>query len=417
MALTARDHFKSEIDRKLGQAATIADTAEKEGRGLTDDERKTSEELLRDVSGLKASIEDIDSNEALKKAINDARGPVVESHEDASDTSSVGNAFVKSNGYTTIRESKGIGKGTWSTGAVELPMFGSKTTVTETASPVAFTDNRAGIDPIRLQRLTVADLIPQGSTTSNAVVTIQELANTNAAAAVAEGAAKPESAITFQTVNEPVVKIATFLPVSDEMLEDVDQIRSYLDARLSLFVRIKEEQQLLSGTGTAPELSGIMDRAIASGSALSLDTDRSTDAIFQAMTAIRTTSFLDPDAMVIHPTDWASIRLLKDTNGQYYGGGPFTGAYGNGGIAQDSLWGLKVVVTTAMTQGTALVGAFAQGAFIWRRSGLTVEASNSHQDFFQKNLTAVRAEERLALGVLRPAAFYKITGIDALMGS
>ena len=76
----------------------------------------------------------------------------------------------------------------------------------------------------------------------------------------AAGAAKPESTITFTQVTEDVRKIATFLPVSDEMLEDVAQIRSYLDSRLVLFVQHAEEAQLIAGDGTAPNISGILDR-------------------------------------------------------------------------------------------------------------------------------------------------------------
>jgi HK97 family phage major capsid protein len=71
----------------------------------------------------------------------------------------------------------------------------------------------------------------------------------------------------------------------------------------------------------------------------------------------------------------------------------------------ETLWGKRVVVTEAMDAGTALVGAFGTAAQVFRRGGLTVEASNSHSDYFRKNLTAVRAEERLALAVYRPQAF------------
>jgi HK97 family phage major capsid protein len=79
---------------------------------------------------------------------------------------------------------------------------------------------------------------------------------TNAAAATRKAALKPESALAFTNVDEPLRKIATFLPVTDEMLEDFAQIQSYIDNRLSLFVQIAEEAQLLSGNGTAPHLTG-----------------------------------------------------------------------------------------------------------------------------------------------------------------
>lgn len=193
------------------------------------------------------------------------------------------------------------------------------------------------------------------------------------------------------------------------MLEDVDQIRTYLDNRLRLFVQQAEEAQLYSGSGTAPNLRGLVNRTGIQTQARG--TDSAPDAIYKAMNKIRINAFLEPDGVVIHPSNWEVVRLSKDGQGQYYGGGPFMGPYGNNGIAGDNIWGLPVVVTPAATAGTALVGAFGTAAQVFRRSGLTVEASNSHSDFFQKNLTAIRAEERLALAVYRPAAFSTVTGL------
>jgi HK97 family phage major capsid protein len=113
---------------------------------------------------------------------------------------------------------------------------------------------------------------------------------------------------------------------------------------------------------------------------------------------------------------------VKDANGQYYGGGPFGFAsYGQSGqttgtttslsAGTDTLWGLRVVVTPAIAQGTALVGAFQLSAQVLRREGMRVEATNSNEDDFLKNLVAIRVEERLGLAVYRPAGFGTITGL------
>ena len=129
-------------------------------------------------------------------------------------------------------------------------------------------------------------------------------------------------------------------------------------------------------------------------------------------------SFLEPDAIVMHPTNFLTTRLLRDgtggTAGQFYGGGPFTGAYGNGGASglfAQSLWGKPVILSSVVGAGTALVGSFGQAAKIYRRGGPTVEASNSHASYFQSNLVMLRAESRLALCVYRPAAFTAVSGL------
>ena len=136
------------------------------------------------------------------------------------------------------------------------------------------------------------------------------------------------------------------------------------------------------------------------------------NAVYAAITAIRTSALVEPDGIVMHPTNWQSFKLTKDSNGQYYGGGPFVGTYGVNGIAGEVAWGLPVAVTSRIAVNTALVGAFGTMAQVFYRGGLTVEASNSHSDFFQKNLTALRAERRLALAVYRPSAFHAITALQ-----
>jgi hypothetical protein len=75
-----------------------------------------------------------------------------------------------------------------------------------------------------------------------------------------------------------------------------------------------------------------------------------------------------------------------------------------------------VAVTPAIVANTALVGAFKTAAQVFRKGGIRVEASNSHQDYFIKNLVAIRAEERLALAVYRPQAIGKVTGLTGQAG-
>jgi len=328
---------------------------------------------------------------------------------------SLGEQFVEHANYKKLLEGGGVsGKaGKWSSGAIELktaltegtsgsPGPGYATIQTPTVLP--------GITDIRFQPLTVADLFPSGTTNSPLLRYLVETAVTNAAATVAELGLKPESAITFSKVDETLKKIATFLPVSDEMLEDFDQIRSYLDARLTLFVKLQEEVQLLRGDGTGTNLVGILNRAglatsIAKGTSPSLSGDNDMDAIYRQITAIRTTSFLEPETIVIDPLGWQNIVLSKDSQGRYLGSGPFMS------VQTPMLWGKPVVPTTAMPSNTALVGAFRQASQVFRKGGITVEASNSHADFFQRNETAIRAECRELLAVYRPGAFGTVTNL------
>lgn len=276
-------------------------------------------------------------------------------------------------------------------------------------------DFQPGIVDLRFQTLTVADLMASGSTTSDIVSYVVEAAFNDNAGTVAEKGAIPQSDDTLARVSDQVSKIANRMKMTDEMLQDAAQFQSFLTNRLVFSLKRKEEQQLLHGSGTYPDIKGLLARTglLAPVVTTSVATNGEgvvIDAIYEQITALRATSFVEPDAVLIHPTDWQNIRLAKDANKQYYGGGPFTGAYGNGGYSNvDNLWGLTVVITTAATAGSPLVGAFRQNAQVFRREGITVEMTNSNEDDFNNGLVSVRATERLALSVYRPNAFGLVT--------
>lgn len=371
--------------------------------------------LEGDIKKWEEEVTSLSFVEDKRKQFAAATGQDVEhaaAEEEAKSYGSVGDQFVKSAAYKSLMD-HGL-KGNWSSGDIEI-----KTTLTEgtAASPgggYQLTNGvptvLPGIVDVRFRELTIADLFPSGTTNTALIRYLTESAVTNAAAAVLEGGLKPESAIAFSKVDEVLKKLATFLPVSDEMLEDWAQARSYIDSRLVQFIRMTEETQLLSGDGTGANLVGLLNRAglataIVKGTAPSVAADNSMDAIYRQITAIRTTQFLEPDAIVVDPLAWQTVTLAKATGtGNYLAGGPF-------GTGPMTLWNKRVVVTPAMAANTALVGAFQQGGQVFRKGGITVEASNSHADFFQRNLTAIRAEERLALAVYRPGAFGLVTGL------
>jgi len=206
-------------------------------------------------------------------------------------------------------------------------------------------------------------------TTSKTVRYIEETTATNAAAPALEGDRKPEATLAVGQVDEPVRKVAVFLPVSDEMLDDAPGLRGYLNQRLSLFVRITEEDQLLRGNGTDPNLRGILNRSGIQTHNRASDTNL--DAIRKITTKART-SFVEPTFVVMHPNQAETIDLVKATGSGEYISDPYRG----GAV---TLWAKPVVVTNAIGAGTVLVGS-SQAATIYRRGGLVVEALNSHRD-------------------------------------
>jgi HK97 family phage major capsid protein len=106
----------------------------------------------------------------------------------------------------------------------------------------------------------------------------------------------------------------------------------------------------------------------------------------------------------MHPTDYETVRLGKDANGNYIFGPPNS-------AAAITMWGLPIVRSTLIGQGTALVGAYRQAATLWVREGIAISATDSHSDWFIRNVTAIKADMRVAFAVTRPTAFCTVTGL------
>lgn len=280
------------------------------------------------------------------------------------------------------------------------------------AGPVIVPQYVPGIVGINQRPLVVEDLIPAGTTNSPAVWYVIESSWTNAADMVAEGGVKPAMNDVLLRVQEPVSKVAQLYKVSDEMIADAAQYKSFLDARLVLGLRLKVQQQLLNGSGTLPQLRGLNNRTgfntvVVSGS-LAANQRAWFSALLDQITAIRTTGFVEPNAILVNPLDWATLQKATDANGQYFNGGPFLRDYGNAQPNVTSIWGIPLVSTLEQPQGTALVGNF-QDAQVWNRAGIVVETTNSDGTDFQNDIVSVRGERRLGLAVYRPLSFGKVT--------
>jgi HK97 family phage major capsid protein len=248
----------------------------------------------------------------------------------------------------------------------------------------------------------VIDLLPAGATSQASVVYMSETTFTNNAAEVTEGDAYGEAALALTEVSEPVRKIGTFLPITDEQLDDVAQLEGYVNNRLPAMLRQRLDAQVLVGNGTAPNLSGFLDRSGLQTQAKS--TDSVPDAVYKALVKVRVTGRANPTAAIFHPNDWQAVRLLTTADGIYIWGAP-----SEAGPAR--IWGVPVIETDAITENKALVGDFANHSELTMRSGIGVEVSNSHDDYFVKGKQAMRADIRAALCVYRETAFCEVTGI------
>lgn len=299
--------------------------------------------------------------------------------------------------------------------ALSLPNFfptfdnSSVKTVMTRAAGYAPANNRTGkLVPFAQREPRVADLIPVTQTNLGTIKFMEEttaLAGTNAQVSIAEGNLKFENTLAFTERTAPVETVGTWLPVTTQQLDDVEGIQGIIENRMSFFLQLKEEDLLLNGTGTTPQLIGFQGAGAPNVLSQPRGADTNIDAIFKAIQQIRVTGLAEPDAVVMHPDNFTPIALYKATTGEY----GFDVTVDNAGIIR--LWGKVLVLSPVATVGTALVGAFRQFSEIWRRMGMTVMVGLNSDDF-TKNKRTVLAEFREALTIYRQTAFAEVSDLQ-----
>ena len=190
--------------------------------------------------------------------------------------------------------------------------------------------------------------------------------------------------------------------MTDEQLEDVPYIRDYVNGRLTLMLKQRLDQQIVSGNGTAPNLRGVLNTTGLLSQAKG--TDPGPDALYKSIIKVRVTGKAVCTGILLHPTDWQNIRLLRTPDGVYIWGSPME-------AGPERIWGLPVVQSTFATLGTGVVGAWSEFSGLLIRSGIDMQISNSHSTFFVEGKQAIRADFRAALVFYRPAAFCQTTGL------
>lgn len=277
-----------------------------------------------------------------------------------------------------------------------------KNTVTNTVGNT-FSERRPGIVEGAFRVFTIEDLLTKIPTSSPSIDWVRENVFTNAAAETAEGAAKPQSSITFTPGTMPISTVAHWIKISNQLAKDNAALAAYINRRMIYGVNLRVENQLLVGNGTAPNISGLLNAGnftahgytAASLTAAGLSNNRF-DLIGAAMGDAALADY-PADVVILNTGDWWKLRLSKDSQGRYLLGDP-------GSSAVPQLFGASVVASNAMPAGKVWIGSLAQAATLWIREGVVVEMSDSDENNFQLNLITIRAERRLALTVEKPAA-------------
>ena len=375
------------------------------------------------AADVRSAIDELHANDAMHQAVTrilrdaaaederskqEGRGPkagTAAHDEQTPDRRSLGQRVADAEEYRSFAEAGGRG-------SVEVRAL-LTTSSTDTQNAGLFMPRGTPFlsdGAVRRRRLFIRDVVSTGTTGLNSVPYIRETAaatNETGANVVAEGALKPEVTMQFTAADAPVRKIAGWLPVTTEIIADAPTLRSYIDARLEYMILLREEEQLLTGTGVAPQLLGIRNAPglqtvkPTGGTAVNTAGDRLTTIA----TGIQLIELVDgeADGLAINPADFWAMLTRRATGDNHYDLDPF--------MSPDRMqpWGVPAVRTRSLAAGTAIVGNWSMGATLLDRQETVIRVGDQHSDFFTNNKVAILAEERVAFPIHRPDFFAELT--------
>lgn len=348
---------------------------------------------------------------------------------------SLGQKFIESKPYRDLLASGSLGSDRARIGQVSMFQAAAATDLLQTGdrgadAPLApFLQPTYIPDPLPLETAprTIASLFTQDTAPDGEIKDVRQTSRSGSAAAVGQatdyttntavGGLKPQVSANWEIYSVYPSTIAAWAATTRQALSQPNRTRTLIDSELGLQVALEEEDQIVNGNGTNPNISGILDQDVQTLDAAifyAADEDANLFAIRRAKTMVRTGLARVPaDGLVVHPNDSERFDLLQDGMGRFRAGDPFNGASDD----MSPIWRLPRVESEAIAEGTAIVGAFRLGGTVYRVQGLQIFVSDSHEDYFIRNLIAILGEERIAFLVRRPKAFVVVTLADWTTGS
>lgn len=243
------------------------------------------------------------------------------------------------------------------------------------------------------RRTPAASLFSEAQISGNAITYFLEGAfETNGdITATAQNGKKPQVSTSFAPVTLALSKLAAWLKETDEILTDAPFLATEVQNTLMHQLGKVEDNYVINAIGST----------VGIGAATYDGTTKTfADGILDAILKVKNDSAYDASVVVLNPADVYTLLTSKDDNKQYYGGGYFVGAYGNGAVGiPSSIWGVPIFASSAVSQGSALVAA-REAVKTWRKGGMDVSIAEENEDDFLYNRVTLRAEVRLATAVV-----------------
>lgn len=343
-------------------------------------------------------VEAIDKGEVLVKEISDLESQIEKAEKAASILDSIGKTEETNKDITEGKKMSTIEEFTSKCAEMTDKKSGVRTHFEKAYNSVITAPQIADVDrsiaPVG-GRTPAASLFTEAQISGNAITYFLEGAfetyNNAGIGTTAQNNKKPQVSTSFAPTTLALSKIAAWVKETDEILVDAPFLATEVQNTLMHQLGKAEDNYVINAVGST----------VGIGAATYDGTTKTfADGILDAIMKVKADSAYDASVVVLNPADIVTLMTAKDSNKQYYGGGYFVGAYGQGGYGVPSaIWGVPIYASSAVSVGSALVAA-KEAVKTWRKGGMDVAIAAENEDDFLYNRVTLRAEVRLATAVV-----------------
>ena len=257
-----------------------------------------------------------------------------------------------------------------------------------TAPTIADVDRSIAPQP---KRIAAEDFLSVATISGNAVTYFKQGAfETNSGiGTTAQNAKKPQGSTAFTGTTLALSKIAVWVKETDEIINDAP------------FLASEVENTIVYQIGKAAD--DFVVNAIGSTSGIGAQTYDGTNVTFAdgiLASILDVKKKYDASVVYLNPADIYKLLSAKDSNKQYYGGGYFSGAYGNGALGiPSSIWGVPMYASSQVSEGSALICA-KEAVKVWNKGGIDVKLYEQNEDDALYNRVTLLGECRKACAVI-----------------
>lgn len=343
------------------------------------------------------SDETIQTGEELVKEIADLESQIEKAEKASAVLNTIGNAETKNNDIMEEKKMSQMEDFTKKCAEITDKKAGARVHFEKAYNTVVTAPQIADVDK---------SIAPVGTRTPASSFFSEALISGNAITYFVEGAfetpdggitptsqngKKPQVSTSFTPNTLALSKLAAYVKETDEILTDAPFLASEVQNTLMHQLGKVEDAYVIGAIGSTVGIGA----ETYDGTTVTF-----ADGILASIMKVKNDSAYDASVVVLNPADIVTLMTAKDSNNQYYGGGYFVGAYGNGQFGVPaSIWGVQILASSAVPQGSALICA-KEAVKTWRKGGMDVAIASENEDDFLYNRVTLRAEVRLATAVI-----------------